>query len=225
MDMATLNRYLLEPINTLTHLVAAIASLVGLILLLILTRHDLPKMISLLIYSLSMIILYSASSLLHGVKAQPRHRFWLNRLDHMAIFFLIAGTYTPIAYNLFDGWWRWGTLTVVWSVAGFGMIYKLLSRRIHGFVNTSVYLLLSWGICLPILLFSNLLQIVPTHGLLLITLGGLIYSIGFIIYYTERPDPWPQIFGHHEIWHLFVMAGSLCHFLFMLLIVVPYESL
>ncbi len=222
--MATLNRYLLEPINTLTHLVAAIASLAGLILLLILTRHDLPKMTSLLVYSLSMIILYSASSLLHGVKAQPRHRFWLNRLDHMAIFLLIAGTYTPIAYNLFDDWWRWGTLTVVWSVAGFGMMYKLLSRRIHGFINTSVYLLLSWGICLPILLFSNLLQIVPTHGLFLITLGGLIYSIGFIIYYTERPDPWPQIFGHHEIWHLFVMAGSLCHFLFMLLIVVPYES-
>ena len=221
--MTSLNRYFYEPINTLTHLLGAIASLFGLVLLLILTHNDLPKMLSLLVYGLSMITLYTASSLLHGVKTKPGRRFWLNRLDHMAIFLLIAGTYTPIAYNLFTGWWRWGTLTVVWSVAGFGMAYKLLSHRIHGFVNTSVYLLLSWGICLPIILFSNLLRILPTYGLLLITLGGLIYSIGFIIYYTERPDPWPQVFGHHEIWHLFVIGGSLCHFLFMLLVVVPFE--
>ena len=222
--MKTLNRYLHEPINTLTHLIAAVASLLGLILLLILTVDDLPKMISLLIYGLSMIILYTASSLLHGVKTRPRYQFWLNRLDHMAIFLLIAGTYTPIAYNLFTDWWRWGTLIVVWSITGLGMAYKLLCRHIHGFINTSIYLLLSWGICLPILLFSNLLHILPTHGLILITLGGLIYSLGYVIYYTERPDPWPQVFGHHEIWHLFVMGGSLCHFLFMLLIIVPFEE-
>jgi hemolysin III len=108
-------------------------------------------------------------------------------------------------------------------VAALGMGYKLLSRRIHGFFNVSIYLLLSWGIGLPIVLFTNIIHIVPYWGLFLIALGGLIYSLGFIIYYLERPDPWPKIFGHHEIWHLFVMGGSLCHFLFMLLVVVPFE--
>jgi hemolysin III len=142
----------------------------------------------------------------------------------VAIFLLIAGTYTPIAYNLFTDGWRWGTLIVVWSVASLGMVYKLLSRRIHGFINTSIYLILSWGICLPIILFSNLLHILPAYGTILIALGGLIYSLGYIIYYTERPDPWPHLFGHHEIWHLFVLGGSLCHFLFMLFVVVPFDS-
>jgi hemolysin III len=221
--MTILKRYLHEPVNTITHFIGAVASLVGLIVLLILTFEEVPKMLTLLIYSLSMVALFTASTLFHGIKGKPRHRFWLNRLDHMAIFLLIAGTYTPVAYNLFTGWWRWGTLGTVWSVAALGMGYKLLSRRIHGFFNVSIYLLLSWGIGLPIVLFTNIIHIVPYWGLFLIALGGLIYSLGFIIYYLERPDPWPKIFGHHEIWHLFVMGGSLCHFLFMLLVVVPFE--
>jgi len=220
--MTILKRYLHEPINTITHLIGAIASLLGLIFLLILTFEELPKMVSLLIYGLSMVILFTASTLFHGIKNRPGHRFWLNRLDHMAIFLLIAGTYTPVAYNLFTGWWRWGTLGIVWLAAVLGMGYKLLSHRIHGFFNVSIYLLLSWGIGLPVILFTNLIHIIPLWGLFLIALGGFIYSLGFIIYYTERPDPWPKVFGHHEIWHLFVMGGSMCHFLFMLLVVVPF---
>ena len=222
--MKILKQYLHEPVNTITHLMGAVASLVGLIVLLILTFEERPKMVTLLIYGLSMIALFTASSLFHGIKAKPRHRFWLNRLDHMAIFLLIAGTYTPVAYNLFTGWWRWGTLSLVWLVTTAGMGYKLLSRRIHGFFNVGIYLFLSWGIGLPVLLFTDLIHIVPGWGLLLMALSGLIYSLGFIIYYTERPDPWPKVFGHHEIWHLFVMGGTLCHFLFMLLVVVPFEQ-
>ena len=221
--MAILKRYLHEPINTITHLIGAVASLVGLVVLLILTFEEIPKMVTLLIYGLSMVGLFTASTLFHGIKVKPRHRFWLNRLDHMAIFLLIAGTYTPVAYNLFTGWWRWGTLSIVWLVAAFGMGYKLMSHRIHGFFNVTIYVLLSWGIGLPVLLFTDLIYIVPHWGLLLLALGGLIYSLGFIIYYGKRPDPWPKVFGHHEIWHLFVLGGSLCHFLFMLLVVVPYK--
>ncbi len=223
--MTTLNRYFLEPINTITHLIATIASFIGLIILLILTVHDLPKMVSMLIYGLSMIVLYSASTLLHGVRCSHRLHMWFNRFDHMAIFLLIAGTYTPIAFNIFTGWWRWGTLGVIWTAAFIGMIYKLLSIRIHGLLNTSIYLVMSWGVALPALLFTNLLSIVPLWGLLLIGLGGLIYTIGFIIYYTRRPNPWPDVFGHHEIWHLFVMGGSFCHFLFILFFIVPFTRL
>jgi hemolysin III len=221
--MTTLKRYFYEPVNTLTHLLGALASLVGLVILLSLTSTEVPKMLTLLIYGLSLVTLYTASTLFHGIKVKPRQRYWLNRLDHMAIFLFIAGTYTPIAYNLFEGWWRWGTLTAVWAAATVGMSYKLLCRRIHGFFNAIIYILLSWGVALPVILFTNIRHIVPDWGIWLIALGGLIYSVGFIVYYTERPNPWPKVVGHHEIWHLFVLAGSLCHFLFMLLVVVPFD--
>lgn len=223
--MTTLNRIFHEPINTLTHLLGVIASIVGLIPLLLLTRHDGTKMLSLLIYGVSMIALYTASSLLHGVKANSALHMRLNRLDHVAIFLLIAGTYTPIAYNIFPPAWRWWVLGFVWLVTAVGSAYKLFSPRIHGPINASIYLILSWGAALPLFLVVNIMELISSVGFFLLLTGGLIYTVGFIVYYFEKPDPWPDVFGHHEIWHLFVLGGSLCHYLFMLLVVVPYERI
>lgn len=219
--MATLERIFLEPLSALTHLLATLLAATGLTALLLLSWPDSAKMVSLLVYGLSMIILYLASTLLHGLKVSRRVRIWLNRFDHMAIFLLIAGTYTPIVYNLFPGPWRWPTLGAVWLVALAGMAYKLASVRIHGFLNVSIYVLLGWGGATPLALSMEIVSAIPAGGMVLLLLGGLIYSGGFLIYYLERPDPWPDVFGHHEIWHLFVIGGSLCHYLFMLLYVVP----
>lgn len=169
-----------------------------------------------MIYGLSLVAMYSASSLLHGVKAHPRLQFQLNRLDHMSIFLLIAGTYTPIVHAYFPIPWRWPVLLVVWLGALVGMVYKLLSHQIHGFMNASIYLIVTWGGALPLILAGNAARWLPFDGLLLLFLGGLIYTVGFVVYYRRWPDPWPNHFGHHEIWHLFVLGGSLCHFLFML---------
>jgi hemolysin III len=207
--------------SALTHLVGALASLLGLFLLVTLTWHDKPKVISLTIYGVSMVALYGASTLFHSAKLPARERMWLNRLDHVAIFFLIAGTYTPIVVNFFPDTWRLAILVAIWSVAFLGMVYKLLGTRIHGFLNASIYPILAWAGVVPSLLAWHIQPIIPTSGLALIFLGGMIYMAGFVIYYRKRPDPWPGIFGHHEIWHLFVLAGSFCHFLFMLLYVVP----
>jgi hemolysin III len=136
---------------------------------------------------------------------------WLNRLDHMAIFLLIAGTYTPIVANLFPRHWRMPILAAVWLAALLGMSYKVLSQRIHGFFQVSIYLILGWGGAVPLGLALQLRPVLPLHGLGLLLLGGLIYSGGFLVYYLQRPDPWPRVFGHHEIWH----------YLFMLLYIVP----
>jgi len=220
--MRLLNHYFLEPVNTLTHLFGAVASLLGLILLVIVTWHDPPRMCSMLIYGLSMLLLFGASALLHGVKTHASNRMWLNRLDHLAIFLLIAGTYTPIAFNVFPPPWRWRVLIAVWSLAIAGGGYKLRSARIHGLLNTSIYLLLGWGSALPLIFAAKLLPLIPLDGFLLLLLGGLIYTVGFVIYYFHWPDPWPGILGHHEIWHLFVLGGTLCHFLFIFYYVVPY---
>ena len=214
--MKRLAKILHEPASTLTHLLGGVASVLGTGWLVWLAWGEWPKVWTLLIYGISMTAMYSASSLLHGVKPRPRLQFQLNRLDHMSIFLLIAGTYTPIAYTFFPDSWRWPVLVIVWLAALGGMVYKMLSRRIHGFMNTSIYLIISWGGVLPLILAGNAARWLPFNGLLLLLLGGLIYSVGFVVYYLQWPDPWPDIFGHHEIWHLFVLGGSLCHFLFML---------
>lgn len=217
--MTWLERLFLEPINTVTHLLAALLAVPGLVWLLVLSRREPAKMLSLLIYGLSLIVLFSASALLHGLKVHDRWRMWLNRFDHMAIFLLIAGTYTPIVYAFFPPRWRLPMLVGVWLVAAVGMFYKLASVRIHGFFNVSIYMLLGWGGALPLAMQAA--SAIGRDGLMLLLLGGLIYSVGFVIYYVRRPDPWPGRFGHHEIWHLFVIAGSLCHYLFMVYHVVP----
>jgi hemolysin III len=219
--LSWLNKWLLEPVNALTHLAGALASLGGLVLLVNLTRGQTAKMLSLAVYCLSMVAVYSASALLHGARLPQRFRFWLNRLDHAAIFWFIAGTYTPIVYNLFPPGWRWPVLGAVWGAALAGTLYKLASPRIHGLFNASVYPLLAWSGIVPGLLAYRLKPLVPLPGLGLLFLGGLIYMAGFVIYYRRRPDPWPQTFGHHEIWHVFVIGGSLAHFLFMVWYVAP----
>lgn len=222
--MATLEQLFREPLSALFHLVGGAFALPGLGLLLTLSRHDPGRWLSLLVYGVSLMALYGASTLLHGLKVSRRFRHWLNRLDHMAIFLLIAGTYTPIVYNLFPPHWRWPVLIAIWGIAFAGMAYKLTSVRIHGFFNVFIYLVLGWG-AVPLALALRLWPIVSPAGFGLLLLGGCIYSLGFVIYYLEWPDPWPDTFGHHEIWHLFVLGGSLCHYLFMLLFVAPTTPL
>lgn len=210
-----------EPLSTLTHVFGAFASCFGSAWLIWQVWGDWPKAMTLLIYGCSTTAMYVASSLLHGIKPRPRLQFQLNRLDHMSIFLVIAGTYTPIVSTFFPQAWQWPVLFVVWLAALAGMAYKLFSRRIHGFLNASIYLIVSWGGVLPLILAGDVSRWLPPAGLTLLLLGGLIYSVGFFVYYFEWPDPWPRSFGHHEVWHLFVLGGSLCHFLFMVWYVVP----
>lgn len=219
--LSQIRRRLLEPVNALTHMAGAFAALVGMLLLVALTYEDVGKMVSMVVYGLCMVLLFTASSLLHGVVLPDHRRMWLNRLDHAAIFLLIAGTYTPIVYNLFPNTFRWWVLAAVWLMALVGILFKLFSRGIHGFFNASIYLAVAWVGVLPALLVYRIEPMVPIKGLALLLLGGLIYTSGFVIYYWKRPDPWPQVFGHHEIWHLLVLAGCLCHYLFVLFYVVP----
>ncbi len=219
--MTRLNQIFYEPINTITHLIGALGALVGLIILLNRARGMPAMVITFSIYGLAQLLLYLASCLLHGVKASHRWHFFLNRIDHMAIFSMIAGVYTPILYHLLPDPWRWYLLVFVWLFAFIGMGFKLLNRHIHGFYNASIYLLMSWGTAVPIIIFFDVNTLFSQQGLWLVLGGGIIYSLGFVIYFFEKPDPFPGILGHHEIWHLFVMGGSFLHFLFILTEVAP----
>ncbi len=219
--MPFLERYLREPVNSLTHLAGAVAALAGMLTLIWLTRDEPGKMISMIIYGVSLVALLLASALYHGVSGPAALRGWLNRLDHATIFFLIAGTYTPIVYNLYPAATALPVLALIWIAALIGAGFKIFSRRIHGLINVSIYVILGWGGMLPLLLTTAPGTLASLPGLKWLLIGGLVYSLGFVIYYWRRPDPWPNVFGHHEIWHLFVLTGAFCHFLFILWYVAP----
>lgn len=214
-------RRLLEPVSALTHLAGALAAIIGLLILVALTYSDIPKMLSLVVYGVSMVLLFTASTLFHGIILPEPRRMWLNRLDHAAIFLLIAGTYTPIVYNLLPAAYRWSILVAIWAMAVLGILMKLFRKRIHGFLNATVYPAMAWAGVVPLFLIQGFEPVIPAGGLLLLLFGGFIFMGGFVVYYWRRPDPWPEVFGHHEIWHVLVLAGCLCHYLFMLLYVVP----
>ena len=206
-------RHCREPVSGFTHLAGAVLGMVGLIWLVTLTHHDTPRMATLAIYGASLVLLYSASAALHLVKGPPRLLIWLNRFDHAAIYALIAGTYTPLCYNLLTGGWRWGTLSAIWALALVGIVFKL--SRLHwktGHISTLFYVGMGW---FSVILLPELVNIMPPGGLLLLVGGGLLYSVGAVVFMLQRPNFHPH-FGFHEVWHLFVLGGSVLHFIAVL---------
>lgn len=205
-------RYFREPVSGFTHLFSAGLAAVGLVWLMMQTWHDPAKMAAMVVYGSSLILLYSASSALHLIHASERGLFWLRRFDHAAIYVLIAGTYTPIVYTILDGYWRWGVLGLVWTVAIAGCVFKLLYLHGYHHLSTVIYVLLGWG---GVLLVPEALKFLAPSAALLILAGGIVYTCGAVIYAWGKPNFHPQ-FGSHELWHLFVMAGSGLHFVAVL---------
>lgn len=208
-----------EPVNGFTHLGGVVFGVMGLTLLVILTRDEPGKMLSMIVYGMSLILLYSASTAYHLIKASDRVTQWLRRFDHAAIYLLIAGTYTPIAYHYLAGTWRWGMLGVVWLMAVVGVVHKLFflggKGRGKNYLSTLLYVGMGW---MAVLLAPKILERIPPGAILLIVLGGLTYTGGAIIYALEKPN-FHRNFGHHEIWHLFVLGASAFHFMAILVYV------
>lgn len=201
-----------EPVSGFTHLAAGMLSVGGLVWLILLTWQDTPKLITMIVYGASLILLYTTSTLLHLVKASARVTTLLNRFDHAAIYILVAGSYTAIGYNVLTGGWRWGLLGAVWAVAVAGVVYKLFFVRKDSHLSTIAYVAMGW---MAVIAAPEMIRLLPPAALALIVGGGVVYSLGAIIYALDRPSIRP-IFGYHEVWHLFVMAGSALHFVAVL---------
>jgi hemolysin III len=161
------------------------------------------------IFGLSLIALYSASALYHLLPLSPAGVARLRRVDHMMIFVLIAGTYTPFCLLALDGAWRVGLLTLVWSLAMCGILFKLFWIGAPHWLSVALYLGMGW---VAVIAAPALFQAVPPRGMAWVLGGGLVYSLGAIVYGLRRPNPWPRVLGFHELWHLFVVVGSACHF-------------
>ena len=200
-----------DPISALTHFIGFLAAVAGLVVLTSLSAHDSVKVIGMAIYGSTLVALFLASSVYHFFDIGTRGNRWLRRLDHACIFLLIAGSYVPPLLHLLDGAWRISMLVLVGGLALVGAIFKIAWIDCPGWLGTAMYLALGWIVLIPAPLILPQLSTAAFGWLLA---GGLAYTVGAVVFVLERPDPWPNRFGHHEIWHLFVLAGASAHFLF-----------
>jgi hemolysin III len=214
-------RFLREPINSITHFIGILLSIAGLIILLEFSNGEPWRTTSFTIYGSSLILLYTASTLLHSLKVNEKIEKRLRIFDHAAIFVLIAGTYTPITLvtlHKSHAAWGWSLLGIAWSFAILGVIFKLFWISAPRWISTGLYLLMGW---MAMVVIVPIAQALSTGGIFWMALGGGFYSVGAVIYALKKPDFFPKIFGYHELWHLFVLAGSICHFVMMLGYVLP----
>jgi len=190
-----------------SHEIAAGVALAGLVALVIMAPGPRAR-VGALVYGLSLVGLFSVSALYHRPTWSPRARLWMRRLDHSAIILLIAGTFTPICLLVGDRRAH-VMLAVVWVGAGLGILRALLWPRAPRALATGLYLLLGWA---AVPLVPAMYRAIGPVSLGLLAGGGLLYSIGAVIYATRRPDPFPRVFGYHEVFHALVVAAAGLHF-------------
>jgi hemolysin III len=207
-----------EPISGLSHLAAAATALVGLAWLLFLGWGNPGKEAALLIYGLSLVAMFSASATYHLVKAGPEIILRLRKLDHSAIFLLIAGTYTPICLYFFSGFFQWGLPVIVWTMAITGVSIKMFVIKAPRWITAGIYLVMGW---LCIMAIGQMVTSMPAAAIAWLIAGGLFYSVGAVVYIAKKPDFYPEVFGFHELWHIFVILGALAHFILIAVYIAP----
>ncbi|SDL07489.1 hemolysin III [Maridesulfovibrio ferrireducens] len=204
-------RYIRDPMNGLTHFIGFCLAIVGLKMLLDISIDptNVMHVVTFSVFGVGMILLYLASTLYHWLPLSEKGIRYLRKIDHSMIFIYIAATYTPICLIGLKGVWGWSIFGCVWAMAVGGIITKFFWLHAPRWLSTGFYLAMGWA---AIIAIWPLIQALQIGALLWLLAGGILYSIGAVIYALKRPDPWPGILGFHEIFHLFVMAGSFCHF-------------
>ncbi|WP_066287688.1 PAQR family membrane homeostasis protein TrhA [Bacillus sp. FJAT-29937] len=212
--------YIREPINGLTHLAGAILSFIGLLAMVIkasITTASPIAITSVIIFGISMILLYSASATYHMVVAKDKVIVFLRRLDHSMIFVLIAGSYTPFCLISLKGATGWIIFSIVATIALLGVLFKMIWFNCPRWLSTVLYVAVGWII---VFAFSPLSESLSSAGTLLLLAGGILYTIGGVIYALKPKFLEFDHFGFHEIFHIFIMLGSMAHFLCVYLYVI-----
>jgi hemolysin III len=207
-----------EPFNGYSHLLGVLLSIIGLILLVFEASGPPLHMVGFLVYGVSLVLLYCASTGYHWISLSPRGEDLLRRFDHCAIFLLIAGTYTPICLVNLRGDWGWSLFGAIWTFATVGVALKVFFRHLPRWATSAIYLGMGW---LAVVAIVPLVREIPLAGLIWLAVGGISYTIGAVIYALQRPDPLPAVVGFHGVFHVLVLIGSAMHFIFMMGYVVP----
>ncbi len=210
-----------DPISGFSHLIGAIASVIGLVFLIVMASFYSSEIawdiVSFTIFGIGLILLYTFSSLYHLLNVGTTATNVLRKFDHIMIYILIASTYTPICLGPLRGPWGWSIFGVVWGIALIGTILTSVWLKAPRWLTTSLYLIMGWTVIVAIypviITFSKLNML---HSLWWLVAGGIFYTIGAIIYGLKWPSLKNKYFGFHEIFHIFVMLGSLCHYWFII---------
>lgn len=187
------------------HAGAAVLSVLGGSYLVVLSRADPPRLLSMVVYGLGLTLLFAVSAVYHLRTWGPGRAAILRRLDHASIFVLIASTYTPVAFNLLSGAWRVGVLVTIWILAAAGAAFAVAGVQLARWLRVAIYIAMGWlaGIAIA--------QVDPplaAGAIAALVTGGLLYTIGAVFYALRWPDPWPRIFGYHEIFHVFTVVAA-----------------
>ena len=202
-----------EPMNALTHLIGAVLSVFGIsaMLILIISEDNVTPLtlISVLAFGVGLICLYGTSFTYHASQGDQEKILHLKKLDHAMIFILIAGTYTPFCLLCLTGTMRVAMMVAIWGVALIGIILKVAWINMPRWLGTGLYIFLGW---FALFVLGPLYQALPLPGFMLLVGGGVMYTIGGVIYAIKKPN-FGKSFGFHELFHIFVILGSLCHFI------------
>ena len=209
-----------EPGSAITHFIAMMMAVFAAVPLLIKAgiQSGQENLLAMAIFMGSMILLYGASATYHSVDLTGRSLRIFRKLDHMMIFVLIAGSYTPVCLIVLGGKLGYTLLALVWGIAAVGMLIKAFWVTCPKWFSSIIYIAMGW-VC--VLVFGPLLNTLSTPAFLWLLAGGIIYTVGGVIYALKLPifNSKHKSFGSHEVFHLFVMGGSICHFIFMYLYV------
>jgi hemolysin III len=207
-----------EPVSAWTHALWMILAIPATILLCKRCGGDLSRCLSFFVFGLSLALCFAGSALFHGVQGSRSTIEIYDRLDHVGIFLLIAGSYTPIAWNLLEHRWRRWVLALAWGTAALGSTLYLAYGILPSALGTTIYLAMGWG---ALFCYLELTRQMSGRLLFPLMLGGVLYSVGAVINLVHWPVFWVGVFGAHELFHVLVMAASLSHYLFMLNVVIP----
>jgi hemolysin III len=209
-----------EPVSAWSHALGFLLALPVTALLLRRAGRDRVKQLGFLIFGLTLFACYGGSTLYHGAQATPARIGWFATLDYIGIYLLIAGTITPVALVVLEGRWRWGILLLAWVLAASGIALRLTVHGIPLPVTTLLYLAMGWGI---LSCYFELARALPRRATNLALLGGFLYTVGATLNLLHWPVLWPGVVGPHEVFHVFVLAGSTAHVLFALTVVAPFR--
>jgi hemolysin III len=202
-----------EAFSFYSHALGAVLAVVGTILLAALSRESTALLLLSIVYGISVTTLFLSSSLYHAHKLEENGESIWRKLDHLAIFVMIAGTYTPMCYLYIQGPWRWGIIIAQWSLVFLGIFFKFFFLRAPRCFSTIIYLAMGWMALLVVGKMINGMQPLELMGLFG---GGIFFTIGAVIYILKKPDPLSEYMGFHGLFHIFILLGGLTHFLVVL---------
>ncbi|MBI5505179.1 MAG: hemolysin III family protein [Deltaproteobacteria bacterium] len=198
-----------EAFNFYSHLAGMFAAAVGTLFLIVRATDSTSMMVTALVYGLSVVFLFVASSLYHAFKEQEDELSFWRKMDRFAIFVMIAGSYTPLCYFFLDDPWRLAMIAIQWSLVAFGVLSQVLFPRAPRVIFTMIYLTMGWLILLPM---GQLLSAMTAAQKTLLFSGGAAFTLGAVFYASKRPLVVPGVFSFHELFHVMVLVGASCHY-------------